>query len=49
MSRSHNNGCGRAKCGLCKPEKKWPRKGAKNAQYDKASVRRKVQKGKDER
>ena len=50
MSRSKHHGCGRGGgCPLCRPEKKWPRKGAKDAQYERPAVRRRVQKGKDER
>lgn len=47
VSRSKHNGCGRAKCGVCKPHKKCPRKGAKDSQYEKPAVRKRVQQGKE--
>jgi len=32
---------------MCKPHKRWSRKGAKNAQYEKPAVRRRIEKGKE--
>lgn len=46
MSRSDHNGCGKA-CGLCHPQKKWKHQMSKMARM-KPSVRRKIQKGKDD-
>lgn len=41
MSRSKHHGCGRAKCGMCKPHKKWKTNSPSN---EKPSVRRVLQK-----
>lgn len=43
MSRSHNNGCGKAKCGMCKPHKRTDKGKGKCRKNFKASDRRRLQ------